>query len=509
MAGAERQVLMRGVGLAFLGRLGAVIEAVSFPLFLALYGPVLFGIYATAWAAARLAAGITQMGMVLMLQQFVPASEQDPDRLVAILRFALTRALIASLVVVGGVTVAAPWLAPLVDRSGALGAEGPLLIAAFAWIVPAWTMLEVLTGAIRALRRFGPEIRVRIFYEQILRLGLGAALAMGGFTRAGLFLAHLGSAAMAAGLAFALVRRNYDLRRWRQAGLARDERRVLWNYALPLMPSELIQRGFSELPVVILNALLPGARGAVAAGYYAVARKIASVMQLVFNAFDYVMAPLAAHHLARADHARIADLHGYSTRLMLAAGTLLAAGLVAASDILAALMGRSAAVIAPTLSILVLGRLASFLFGQSQAVLRAMVGSRPVLVNWLAGLGLMLLLVTWLAPIWGPPGAAVGAAAGLVLTHGLAAGELYRWKRLATWDRQLLRPFGSAMLLGGLILALDRLLEDWLAPPVVFVILLASLLLAFVALVRYGLTAEDAGAFGRLGRILRKERRRT
>ena len=508
MAGSERQVLMRGVGLAFLGRLGAVIEAVSFPLFLALYGPVLFGIYATAWAAARLVSGLTQMGMLLMLQQFVPASEQDPDRLVAILRFGLTRALIASLVVVAFVTLAAPWLASLVDRSGALGAQGPILIAAFAWIVPAWTMLEVLTGAIRALRRFGPEIRVRIFYEQVLRLGLGAGLALGGLTRAGLFVAHLGSATVAAGLAFALVRRHYDLGRWRQARLTADERRRLWGYALPLMPSELIQRGFSELPVVILNALLAGAQGAVAAGYYAVARKIASVMQLVFNAFDYVMAPLAAHHLARADHDRIADLHGYSTRLMLAAGTLLAAGLVAASDILAALMGRSAAVIAPTLSILVAGRLASFLFGQSQAVLRAMVGSRPVLLNGLAGLALMLLVVTALAPRWGPPGAAVGAAAGLVLTHGLAASELRRWCGLATWDRRLLRPFASALLLGGAILALDRLIEDRLAAPIVFAILLASLLLAFVALVRYGLTAEDAGAFGRLGRILRRERRK-
>ncbi len=508
MADSERQVLMRGVGLAFLGRLGAVIEAVSFPLFLALYGPVLFGIYATAWAAARLVSGLTQMGMVLMLQQFVPAGERDPGRLVAILRFALTRALTAGLVVVGGVTVAAPRLAPLVDRSGALGAEGPVLIAAFAWIVPAWTMLEVLTGAIRALRRFGPEIRVRIFYEQILRLALGTGLALGGLTKAGLFLAHLGSAAVAAALAFALVRRNYDLRRWWQARLAAGERRKLWGYALPLMPSELIQRGFSELPVVILNAFLPGAHGAAAAGYYAVARKIASVMQLVFNAFDYVMAPLAAHHLARAGHDRIADLHGYSTRLMLAAGTLLAAGLIAASDILAALMGRSAAVIAPTLSILVAGRLASFLFGQSQAVLRAMVGSRPVLMNGLAGLTLMLLLVTGLAPVWGPPGAAVGAAAGLVLTHGLAAAELHRWRRLATWDRRLLRPFASALLLGGGILALDRLVEDRLAAPIVFAILIAGLLLAFVALVRYGLTAEDAVAFGRFGRILRRERRK-
>ncbi len=506
MAGSDRQVLMRGVGLAFLGRLGAVIEAVSFPLFLALYGPVLFGLYATAWAVARLASGVTQMGMLLMLQQFVPASEQDPDRLIAVLRFGLTRALTASLVVVGIVTAAAPWLAPLLDRGGALGDQGPWLIAAFAWIVPAWTMLEILTGAIRALRRFGPEIRVRIFYEQILRLALGAGLAFGGLTKAGLFLAHLGSAVVAAGLAFSLVSRHYDLRRWRQARLAPDERRKLWRYALPLMPSELIQRGFSELPVVILNAVVPGAQGAVAAGYYAVARKIASVMQLVFNAFDYVMAPLAAHHLARADLDRIADLHSYSTRLMVAAGALLAAGLIAVSDILAVLMGRSAAVIAPSLSILVTGRLVSFLFGQSQAVLRATVGSRPVLLNGLAGLALMLLLVTGLAPRWGPPGAAVGAAAGLVLTHGLAAGELYFWRRLATWDRRLLRPLASALLLGGGILALDRLIENRLAPGIVFAILLVSLLLAFVILVRYGLTAEDAGAFGRLGRFVRRER---
>ena len=504
MAAADRQVLMRGVGLAFLGRLGAVVEAASFPLFFALYGPVLFGIYATAWAAARLAAGFTQLGMVLMLQQFVPAREHDADRLAAVLRFALVRALGASLVVVVAVAALSPWLARLVDRSGALGADGPWLMALFAWIVPAWTALEVLTGAIRALRRFGPEIRVRIFYEQVLRLALGTGLALAGVMKAGLFLAHLGSAVIAAGLALALVARHYDLARLPRAALGREERRRLWAYALPLMPSELIQRGFSELPVVILNGLLPGAAGAVSAGYYAVARKIASVMQLVFNAFDYVMAPLAAHHLAQAGRGRIADLHSYATRLMLASGTLLAAGLVAASDLLAAALGSDADAIAPTLGILVAGRLASFLFGQAHAVLRAMVSSRLVLANGVAGVAVMLLVVALLAPVHGAPGAAVGAAAGLVVTHGLAALELRLATGICAWNRQMLRPLAVCLPLAAALLALDALLEGRLPEVAHFAVLVAALLLAFGLLVRYGLDAEDARAFGRLARWLRR-----
>ena len=50
-------------------------------------------------------------------------------------------------------------------------------------------------------------------------------------------------------------------------------------YGYSVMPSNMIKKLFSEFPVILLNLMLPGAAGAMASGYYAVARKIASVLQ--------------------------------------------------------------------------------------------------------------------------------------------------------------------------------------------------------------------------------------
>ena len=40
----------------------------------------------------------------------------------------------------------------------------------FAWALPLWTFIEIATSAARARRAFGPEIRLRIFWEQIARI---------------------------------------------------------------------------------------------------------------------------------------------------------------------------------------------------------------------------------------------------------------------------------------------------------------------------------------------------
>ncbi len=505
---ADRRALLGGAGLAFLGRLGALVEAASLPIFLALYGPVLFGLYATLWAAARLLSAGTQMGMVLALQRFVPALEDDEAAVHRVVGIAVLSVLLAGTIAALTAMAFAPEIAARLDREGALGTDATTIVRLYAWVLPGWSMVEVLTASVRARRRFGPEIRVRVFYEQAARLVLATALAFAGVERYGLFVAHLASILFAAGLAWRLMSRFYDRRRlWRPGGDPALLRRVL-GYALPLVPSELIVRAFSELPVVLLNQLLPGAQGAAAAGFYAIARKIASVLQLVYNAFDYVLSPLAAWRHGKADMTAVADMYRFSARQMLVIGAIVAAGLAAASDLLVDLLGREAGAVAPTLIVLLVGRYASFLFGQAQAVVRTTMPSWLVLLNGLAGLAVMLAGVLLLAPGHGATGAALGAAAGLVLMHALAALELALRYRLLPFSHELARPLVVAWGAAGLVLAADQAMSGWPA-AVQFALLVALLLLSFILVVRYGLHDEDAEAFGGLARRLRRRRRHT
>ena len=118
----------------------------------------------------------------------------------------------------------------------------PGAIAFFAWALPLWTFVEVATSAARARRAFGPEIRLRIFWEQIARIVLRARLLRcSASTSIGLMLAHLCSLALTALLCVPLLGRYYDLR----PAAARADRPARWPAscsarASALLPSNLV-----------------------------------------------------------------------------------------------------------------------------------------------------------------------------------------------------------------------------------------------------------------------------
>ncbi len=503
----DRRELARGAGLAFLGRAGALIEAASFPLYLWLYGSVMFGIYATLWAVIRIGTGFTQMGMDVALQRFLPgfSSETDVHRSVGI---AIVLSGVAGLAGAAGLVAAAPWLtvftqgATSLDRATAIG-----VIRLYAWLLPLWTLLEILTACVRARRKFGPEIRIRSFYEQAIRITLALAFFALGLKTYGLFAAHVASMGLSAALAYRLLGRFFDRRRIFTAGFDIALFRRMLHYALPMVPATLIQRFFSELPVVLLNVLVPGAAGAASAGYYSIARKISSFLQVIHTSFDYVIAPLAAYRAGAAGVRAVADMYAYSTRLMVAIGLLAAAAVLAARGPLLEGLGAAAGEVATALAILVLGRLFSFLFGQAPAIIRTIASTYWSLANGVAGLAVMVGLLLFLAGPYGTAGAATAAAAGMVTSAGLAFLEVALIARIVPYTREMLRPVGVAALLGGILLLVGGAVAS-LPAAAQFAVLFVVFLLSLAAFVRYGPNDEDAVAFGRPGHVLRRGRRR-
>ena len=79
----------------------------------------------------------------------------------------------------------------------------------------------------------------------------------------------------------------------------------------------LSRRLFNDLPAILLNLALPGAKGATAAGLFGIARKVASVPLIVRQAFQYVLAPLSSAQAAH-DRACMQAIYGFSTRLSIA-----------------------------------------------------------------------------------------------------------------------------------------------------------------------------------------------
>ncbi len=490
-----------GAGFAFIGRLGALIEAASMIAFTWMYGTATFGLFAALWAYIKVSTALTDVAMTTAMQRYVPrASAEDADKITG---FALKLSFLVGCAFALAGTIAAPWLAPLIHAAEADAERLVTVIQIYVWVLPFWTMVEVGTAAIRARRTFGPEIKVRIFYEQGLRLVAATLFAAAGMLTYGLFVAHLISVILSAALALRLVSQFYNISNVWRAPLGGPIARELLHYGVSVMPANISKMLFSEFPVMFLNFMLPGAAGAAASGFYAVARKIASALQAVRLTFEYVIAPLAAERDGFGDHRALHEMYAFATRLSLCIALPFGAAVILARhDILAAMKPEFAAANA-AIAILCIGRIFEAATGPATAIIESLGHKYLPAINSAIGFAVLVALGFYLIPLYSVTGAAVAAAIGLNVTALISLLQSMFFYKLSPYDRHLVRPLVTALVLTAGITALIPASTHW-PTPMGIIIALSALFLMLALLVRYGLSKEDAAALGPLGVALRK-----
>ena len=72
----DKRRVAGGAGAAFLGRLGAIIEAVSVIAFTWAYGAEVFGLFAVLWSYVKVTTAISDAAMTTALQRFVPKGDE-------------------------------------------------------------------------------------------------------------------------------------------------------------------------------------------------------------------------------------------------------------------------------------------------------------------------------------------------------------------------------------------------------------------------------------------------
>src|SRR5688572_293072 len=210
MNGVTRSDVARGAGLAGLARAGALIEAVAQALYTWLFGLATYGIYVVLWGAVNLISNIVDLAMTIALQRVVP-TEDDAGAHGAV-KAALLIGMIPATAVALLVSLNAEWVASLFNAAPEDRASLPFAISIFAWTLPLWTFVEIATSAARARRAFGPEIRLRIFWEQVARILFALGFWALSFGNLGLIAAHLCSLALTALLSVRLLGRYYYLK---------------------------------------------------------------------------------------------------------------------------------------------------------------------------------------------------------------------------------------------------------------------------------------------------------
>lgn len=491
-----RGELARGAGLVGLSRASAVIEAIAQIAFTHFYGLATYGVYAVLWAAINLAENLIDLSMTAALQRIVPA--EDERRAHGAVKAALLIAMVPAILLAALITIEAEWVATFFNAAPEDAAGLPRAIAIFAWALPLWTFVEVATSAARARRAFGPEIRLRLFWEQAARILFAIGFFFVGFGRLGLVAAHLCSLALTAGLCLPLLGRYYDLRLILRAPIDRANLVLLLTTGLALLPANIARRLLVDAPALIINLLVPGARGAIAAGLFEIARKIATLPLAVRQAFQYVMAPLSAHQ-ARSDRSQIAPLYRFASRISTALVVPLAGLLAFAGRDILSLYKHDVLAALPILYILVTARAAEAIVGPATPIVE-MTGHRVLpLVNSLAGLIVWIALALILVPRLDAAGMAIAVGCATVVIAYAATLELQISDGLSPFDRKLFLGLGVALAGVALMWGAESLTHG----PARFVSVTLLWALASWCALRFGLTRSDREALAPLSRRLK------
>lgn len=498
---ADSHIVTRGAGLAFLGRMGALFEPVSVVVFAQLYGAPNLGLFLLLWGYVQLVVAATDLATSVALQRFIP-STKDEDKVHAILKASILVSIVLSVIASLALTLAAPWLATHINAEEGVSGDLSLIIATYAWAIPIWCLVEVTTAAMRARRAFGPEVRIRVLYEQGLRLISGVTFFLMGMPIYGLFLSHLLAITVTLVASFYNLRRYYDLRRAWAAPLKAAGLRELVRFGLPMVGTASLKKFQSNFPIFLLNFIIPGAQGATAVAVYSVARKVSSALQGIRMSFDYVIAPLAASKNPLSERDALQDMFTFTTRLMVSIFIPATAVMLILSRDILMVVGSEFAAASGLLVALALGRAVEAAVGPSASLVEMLARYRLPLINNATGFAVTALLMLLLVPGLGAMGAAISSAIGLSVTALMALGEAWMLYGLKPYDRRIFRPLGTALLGGGVIIALVKIAEPYgMAPRIAAAAI--GLLIAFYFLLRFGYSNRDAAAFGKFARWLR------
>ncbi|MCB2113351.1 MAG: oligosaccharide flippase family protein [Parvularculaceae bacterium] len=499
-SGASRRVA-KGIGTTVLARMGALVEIVAQPLYVLMFGLTGFGLYAVLWSAINLVENVCDLGMTSAMQRTVPRSANDEDAAAA-LRAAMLLGVGPCIIAAGIIAFLSPALAPLINVAASDADKVAAAIGFFIWALPLWAFVEIATSALRARMLFGAEIRLRIVWEQLMRLGFAILFFALDFGLMGLFIAHICSLTITALLSLRLLARHYRLDLLFAGPFWTKNARDTALAGLSILPSNIVARLFSDAPALVVNQLLPGAEGAAAGGLFTIARKLSSVIQLVHIAFAYVLAPLAASS-ERRDRNEVKEIYAYAVRLIFVVAVPLASVLAAGSGPLLSLFGSGADIAQAAVVILLFARAAEAVLGISLPVLQVVADFRHQLTASLAGLLVAVAAGIWLADR-APALMAVtfAAAAGLVTASTIPMAQLWRVEALHPYTPEFPRIAGVALgaaILGAALAIIASRLPGALAIPAVLAVAIATIWLS----ARCALPRADRLSLGKTARTLR------
>lgn len=247
-------------------------------------GPTAYGVYAMAWRIAQVLVRIVTFGSVPVLQRYVPAYEESPDRQSVVIGLAY-----ATTVGFGVVLAASVWrLAP---RINAVTVEHPSFVPTmrgFGVLVLLLGVIIVVSANFRAVGSARGEVVFNKLLRPGVRLGCATAALALGYSVVGVAGAIVvgtgGLAALAVPVSARVTGIVPSLRE------ARNELRRFYNHAAPVAMSSLGKVFQNRVDVLLVGALLT----TVAAGVYNALLVLIAIAWIPLQSFNQLLPPVAS-----------------------------------------------------------------------------------------------------------------------------------------------------------------------------------------------------------------------
>jgi O-antigen/teichoic acid export membrane protein len=492
-----RRDVAKGAGSVFLAKIGSLIDIITQPAYTWMFGLATYGLYSVLWSMVNLLENIADLAMTAALQRLLPKVEEAQARAV-IIKGAFILGVLPCLCLAVVISFSSSSIAPLFNVADEDLDQLELGISLFAWSIPLWATLEIATSALRACRAFGPEIRLRLLWEQVCRLILAVALWLAGVDTLALLLAHLGSLTITAFLALRLLDKHCSLKLAWQTRVSVSELKELLLSGLSVLPSNVLGRMFADMPTIIINFSLPGATGANAAGLYSIARKLSSLPQVVKSVFSHVVGPVAAS-TANDEHPAAQALYTFSIRVSLLIALPTAAGLIMATDSILVLFVTGAAAAWPIVAILTAARGIEAAMGPAAAIQQVISHRGLPVLNSAIGLVVSMLVLFFTFPQYDTPGVAIAVACGQLVVAFLSVWQLAWMEKLKAFDGSFIRVITGALASCLAIVVFGLMISAtpaYINGPLILIFYLGVLWIS----IRFALPQKDRVALGKFGR---------
>jgi O-antigen/teichoic acid export membrane protein len=339
--------------------------------------------------------------------------------------------------------LSAPWMTERVFHVPALTGSFRIL----ALTLPVLALSMVIISSLQGLK----AIKEKVWLENIIQ-PLGALCLTGLALIAGLGLTSIIGAWAVSIVVVCLCSLIYLSRICRyfwQRERARFEIKSLLSYSFPLLAVGFIYFLFTRMDILMLGYF----KSSSDVGIYAIAARMAILIELPVNALNAIFEPTIAEISGRGEEKSLLSLYRAVTPWIVVIGFFIFMLLIILAGPIMELFGRNFLGGAMVLLILGLGQLINIGVGSAGALLNMTGHPRVILINTVSMICLNFALNCLLIPVYGIYGAALATAISLAAVNIFRLIEIKLILKINPFSAQYGKALSAAVISGGLIYA--------------------------------------------------------